>query len=146
MWPFMAVKSREARRLCRAATGPRQHRSGNGERCSKKCKDRVQGLDNGRASIRSVPTRGPYNDDVGPSRKPRGHRMKIRDASADELAQPRKRRVLSPRQLAVIKREQTIEKLLNELGAGAASTIKKIELDEGEKLNTIRASVQRVIK
>ena len=72
--------------------------------------------------------------------------MKIRDASIEELVQPRKPKVLSARQLAVVKREQAIEKVLNELGAGPASMIKKIELDEGEKLTTIRASVRRVMK
>ena len=44
------------------------------------------------------------------------------------------------------KREQTIEKVLNELGAGPASWIKKIELEDNEKLVTIRAAVARQIK
>ena len=52
-------------------------------------------------------------------------------------------RALSPRQLAIKKREQTIEKVLNELGAGPASWIKKIELEDKEKLVTIRAAVAR---
>ena len=37
-------------------------------------------------------------------------------------------------------REATIEKVLNELGAGPASRIKKIELEDNEKLVTIRAA------
>ncbi len=73
--------------------------------------------------------------------------MRIRDAKPEELApKPRKPRALSPRQLAILKRDQAIEKLLNEIGAGPASAIKKIELDEGEKLVTIRAAVMRQIK
>ena len=73
--------------------------------------------------------------------------VRVRDAKPEELApKPRAARALSPRQLAIKKREQTIEKVLNELGAGPASSIKKIELDENEKLVTIRAAIARQIK
>ena len=73
--------------------------------------------------------------------------MRVKDAKPEELApKPRKVRALSPRQLAIKRREQAIEKVLNELGAGPASWIKKIELDEGEKLVTIRAAVAKQIK
>lgn len=73
--------------------------------------------------------------------------MRIRDAKPEELApKPRKPRALSPRQQAILKRDQAIKKLLNEIGAGPASTIKKIELEDGEKLVTIRAAVARQIK
>jgi hypothetical protein len=73
--------------------------------------------------------------------------VRVRDAKPEELEpKPRKPRALSPRQLAIRKREQTIEKVLNELGAGPASAIKKIELDDGEKLVTIRAAIARQIK
>jgi len=73
--------------------------------------------------------------------------MKIRDAKPEELApRPRKRRALSPRQLAIQKRDQAIMKLLNEIAVGPMSTIKKIELDENEKLITIRAAVSRQLK
>jgi hypothetical protein len=73
--------------------------------------------------------------------------VRVRDAKPEELApKPRKPRALSPRQLAIRKREQTIEKVLNELGAGAASSIKKIELEDNEKLVTIRAAIARQIK
>ena len=72
--------------------------------------------------------------------------VRVRDAKPEELApKPRKARALSPRQLAIRKREQTIEKTLNELGAGPASWIKKIELEDNEKLVTIRAAVARQI-
>ncbi len=73
--------------------------------------------------------------------------MRIRDAKPEELApKPRRPRQLTPRQIAILKRDQAIEKLLNEIGAGPASAIKKIELEEGEKLVTIRAAVARQIK
>ena len=73
--------------------------------------------------------------------------VRVRDATLEELApRPRKVRPLTPRQLAIRKREQTIEKTLNELGAGPASWIKKVELEDNEKLVTIRAAVARQIK
>lgn len=73
--------------------------------------------------------------------------VRVRDAKPEELApRPRKVRPLTPRQLAIRKREQTIDKVLNELGAGPASAIKKIELEAGEKLITIRAAIARQIK
>lgn len=73
--------------------------------------------------------------------------VRVRDAKPEELTpRERKTKPLSPRQLAIRKREQTIEKVLNELGAGSASLIKKIELEPGEKLVTIRAAIARQIK
>jgi hypothetical protein len=73
--------------------------------------------------------------------------VRVRDAKPEELApKPRKPRALSPRQLAIRKREQQVERVLNELGAGPASLIKKVELEEGEKLVTIRAAIARQIK
>ena len=73
--------------------------------------------------------------------------MKIKDARPEELApKPRKARALSPHQLAIRARERAIEKVLNELGAGPASAIKKIELEESEKLVTIRAAIAKQIK
>jgi hypothetical protein len=73
--------------------------------------------------------------------------VRIRDAKPEELApKPRKPRALSLRQLAIRKREQTIEKVLNELDAGPVSWIKKVELEDSEKLVTIRAAVARQIE
>lgn len=73
--------------------------------------------------------------------------MKIRDAKPEELApKPRKTRALSPRQLAIQKRDQQIVKALNEIAVGPQSAIKKVELDDGEKLVTIRAAVARQLK
>jgi hypothetical protein len=73
--------------------------------------------------------------------------VRVKDAKPEELA-PKARvvRALSPRQIAIRKREQAIEKVLNELGAGPASWIKKIELEEGEKLFTIRTAITKQIK
>ena len=72
--------------------------------------------------------------------------MKIRDATLAELApKERKARPLSPRQLAIRKRELVIGKVLRELAAGPTSAIKKVELDESEKLPTIRAAIARQI-
>lgn len=73
--------------------------------------------------------------------------MRIRDAKPEELApKQRKARALSPRQLAIQKRDQAIVKLLNEIAVGPQSAIKKIELEEAEKLVTIRAAVARQLK
>jgi hypothetical protein len=73
--------------------------------------------------------------------------VKVRDARPEELApKPRKEKPMSPRQLAIRKREQAIDKVLNELGAGAASMIKRVELEEGEKLVTIRAAIVKRMK
>jgi hypothetical protein len=73
--------------------------------------------------------------------------VKVRDAKPEELApKPRKPRALSPRQLAIKRREQLIEKTLNELGAGPASLIKKVELEDNEKLFTIRTAITKQIK
>jgi hypothetical protein len=75
------------------------------------------------------------------------HIVKIRDARPEELApKSPKPRALSPRQLAIQKRDQAIVKLLNEIAVGPQSAIKKIELEAGEKLVTIRAAVARQLK
>lgn len=72
--------------------------------------------------------------------------MKIRDATLAELApKERKARKLSPRQLAIRKRELVINKVLSELANGPTSLVKRVELDEGEKLSTIRAAIARQI-
>ena len=73
--------------------------------------------------------------------------VRVRDAKPEELApKARKPRALTPRQLANKRREQLIEKVLNELGAGPASWIKKIELEDNEKLPTIRLAISKQIK
>lgn len=73
--------------------------------------------------------------------------MRIRDAKPEDLEpKARKPRALTPRQLAIQKRDQAIVKLLNEIAVGPMSSIKKIELEETEKLITIRAAVARQLK
>lgn len=73
--------------------------------------------------------------------------MKIRDATPAELAPKEiKPRELSPRQLAIRKRQQVIDKAIQELRAGPTSLIKRVELDDGEKLPTIRAAISKQIK
>ena len=73
--------------------------------------------------------------------------MKFRDAKPEELApKVRRPKALTPRQLANQKRDQAIVKLLNEIAVGPMSAIKKIELEEGEKLPAIRLAVSRLVK
>ena len=73
--------------------------------------------------------------------------VRVRDAKPEELApKPRTPRALTPRQLAIKRREQLIEKTLNELGAGPASAIKKVELEDNEKLPNIRLAIAKQIK
>jgi len=72
--------------------------------------------------------------------------VRVKDAKPEDLAPKSKPKSLSPRQLAIQKREQAIEKVLNELGAGPASWIKKIELEDNEKLFTIRQAIGKQIK
>jgi hypothetical protein len=84
-------------------------------------------------------------DSMSPQEAPRA--VKIRDAKPEELApKARKARALSPRQLAIQKRDNAIQKLLNEIAVGPMSAIKKIELEEGEKLASIRLAVGRHVK
>ncbi len=72
--------------------------------------------------------------------------MKIRDAKLEELTpKPRSQHVLTPRQIAAQKRDQLIHKSLNEIAVGPMSGLKKIELEPGEKLMTIRLAVARQI-
>jgi hypothetical protein len=73
--------------------------------------------------------------------------LKIRDATLAELApKESKPREPSPRQLAQRKRQLVIDRVIRELGAGPMSVIKKVELDDGEKLPTIRAAISKQIK
>ena len=72
--------------------------------------------------------------------------MKIRDAKPEELAPKAQHRKLSPRQIANQKRDHAIMKVLNEIAVGPMSAIKKIELEVGESLATIRAAVARQVQ
>src|SRR5215211_830497 len=73
--------------------------------------------------------------------------VRVKDVKPEELEpRPKKVRPMSPRQQAIRKREQAIDRVLNELGAGPSSWIKKVELEDGEKLVTIRAAIAKQIK
>jgi len=77
--------------------------------------------------------------------EPGGRELKVRDATRAELAPKEiKPRPLSPRQLAIRKRELVIGKALRELVDASAGLVKKVELEDGEKLPTIRAAPQRL--
>jgi hypothetical protein len=69
--------------------------------------------------------------------------MRVRDAKPDELLEAKTRRALTPRQLANQKREAKLLRAIS--GLTEPSQIKAVEVEPGEKLATIRASVSRVI-
>lgn len=72
--------------------------------------------------------------------------VKVRDATLAELAAPPVTRELTPRQRAIRLRHQIIAKALKELATAPASVVKRVELDEGENLQTIRASIAKQIR
>lgn len=69
--------------------------------------------------------------------------MRIRVAKLEELAPKTRERALSPRQLAVMQREEEIRKALLRLKSD--EDVIALELDPAEKIPTMRASVKRVI-
>jgi hypothetical protein len=79
--------------------------------------------------------------------EPGGRELKVKDATFAEIAPKAiKPRPLSPRQLAIRKRELILGKALRELVDAPAGLLKKVELEDGEKLPTIRAAITRQIK
>lgn len=75
------------------------------------------------------------------------HELKVKDATLAELTpRERKPRPLTPRQLAIRKRELVIGNALRELVDAKSALIKRVELEDGEKLPTIRAAIARQIK
>ena len=70
--------------------------------------------------------------------------MKIRDAKSEELVQPAQAKQLSPRQKAAQEREAKFRKLLE--GLNDPAQIKAIEPEKDEKLDTLRASLTKVLK
>ena len=72
--------------------------------------------------------------------------LKVRDASLDELKPQKSEREMTPRQRAIYERDEAIKRLLNEVGSGPQSTIKAVELGPDQKLATMRAAFNRVIK
>ena len=70
--------------------------------------------------------------------------MKIRDAKSEELVRPAEAKSLSPRQKAAQEREAKFRKLLESLSDPAQ--IKAIEPEKDEKLETLAASLTKVLK
>jgi hypothetical protein len=69
--------------------------------------------------------------------------MRIRAAKIEELAPKPKDRALSPRQLAAMKREEEIRRALGRLKGD--DDLIALELDEAEKIPTMRAAVKKAI-
>lgn len=69
--------------------------------------------------------------------------MRIRAAKIEELAPKPKERALSPRQLAAMKREEEIRRALGRLRSD--DDLIALELDEAEKIPTMRAAVKKAI-
>ena len=69
--------------------------------------------------------------------------MRIRNAKIEELKPKARERALSPRQLAALQREEEIKKALGRLKSD--DDILAIELDDSEKIPTMRAAVKKAI-
>ena len=69
--------------------------------------------------------------------------MRIRPAKLEELVPKTRERVLSPKQLAALQRDEELRKAFGRLKSD--DDILAIELDPAEKLPTIRAAVKRAI-
>lgn len=77
---------------------------------------------------------------------PRYKHLLVRKISLEELKPVMKDRPLSPRQLAAIERDNEIVAALNEAAALPASEAVIIELKEGQKMPTLRAAVDRILR
>ena len=69
--------------------------------------------------------------------------MRIRTAKIEELKPKSRERALSPRQLAALQREDEIRKALGRLKSD--EDILAIELDDSEKIPTMRAAAKKAI-
>lgn len=69
--------------------------------------------------------------------------MRIRAAKLEELKPKPRERALSPRQLAALQREEELRKALGRLKAD--DDIIAVELEDGEKIPTMRAAVKKAI-
>jgi hypothetical protein len=69
--------------------------------------------------------------------------MRVRAAKFDELAPKPRERALSPRQLAALQREDEIRKALGRLKSN--EDVIALELDQAEKIPTMRAAVKKAI-
>jgi hypothetical protein len=64
---------------------------------------------------------------------------------ADLATKPRTRK-LSPRQLAIKERDEEIRRAINEAAAAPSSQAIPVQLKQGQKIATMRAAVNRVLK
>ena len=72
--------------------------------------------------------------------------LSVKKVDLSEFEPRAKERKLSPRQLAQLERDEEIRSALNEAASIPASQAVVIELKEGQKLPTLRAAVDRVLK
>src|SRR5256885_9008294 len=63
-----------------------------------------------------------------------------------ELATKRRERKLSARQLAIQERDEEIQRAINEASAAPSSQAIPVQLKEGQKIATMRAAINRVLK
>jgi hypothetical protein len=63
-----------------------------------------------------------------------------------ELATKRRERKLSPRQLAIQERDEEIRRAINEAAAAPSSQAIPVQLKHNQKIATMRAAVDRVLK
>jgi hypothetical protein len=72
--------------------------------------------------------------------------MRVRKVELSELEPKAKERALSPRQIVQLERDEEIRAALNEAASLPASQAVVIDLKEDQKLPTIRAAVDRILK
>jgi len=72
--------------------------------------------------------------------------LTVKKIDLASFAPKRKERTLSPRQLAQLERDDEIRAALNEASALPASQAVTIDLREGQKLATLRAAVNRIVR
>jgi exopolyphosphatase/pppGpp-phosphohydrolase len=72
--------------------------------------------------------------------------LSVKKVDMAELAPKPKERKLSPRQIATMERDDEIRAALNEAASLPASQAVVIDLKEGQKLPTMRAAFNRVLK
>ena len=77
---------------------------------------------------------------------PRYKHLAVKKVDLASLAPRPKERKLSPRQIAQIERDEEIRAALNEAAALPASQAVVIDPKEGQKLVTLRAAVDRIVK
>lgn len=72
--------------------------------------------------------------------------LAVKKISLDTLRVERTPRELSPRQRATMERDDELRAAINEAAALPASEAVAIELNEGQKLPTLRAALTRILK